>query len=75
MFHNCINELTPCTTEEKLCSSKGFVASEDIMSSAYGKRRSPKKSVDSRGSCVGMLSIEHTNTPGPLKLKQRVTCT
>lgn len=42
------------------------------MSKAYGYRRLPKKSVDSRGSCVGMLSIEHTRTPGPLKLKSKI---
>lgn len=35
---------------------------------AYGSTRFPNKSVDSIGSCVGILSIEHTNTPEPLKL-------
>lgn len=65
----CIVIFTPCITGEKLCSSKGFVASEFIISSEYGNRSSPKKSVDSLGSCVGILSIEHTKTPGPLKLE------
>lgn len=38
------------------------------MSLVWGISRSPKRSVDSRGNCVGILSIEHTRTPGPLKL-------
>lgn len=38
------------------------------MSLVCGSSNSPNKSVDSRGNCVGMLSIEHTKTPGPLKL-------
>ena len=31
----------------------------------------PKKSVASRGICAGMLSIEHTRTPSPAKLKHK----
>lgn len=38
------------------------------MSFVCGMSNSPNKSVDSRGNCVGILSIEHTSTPGPLKL-------
>ena len=35
----------------------------------YGQSKSPKKSVASKGSCVGILSMEQTKTPGPAKLK------
>lgn len=34
----------------------------------YGYNKYPKKSVASNGNCVGILSIEHTKTPGPEKL-------
>lgn len=61
--------LTWYTDEQKLCSSKGFVASDSKISIAYGKSKSPKKSVDSLGNCVGILSMEQTKIPGPLKLQ------
>lgn len=34
----------------------------------YGYNKYPKKSVASNGNCVGILSMEHTRTPGPEKL-------
>lgn len=34
----------------------------------YGYNKYPKKSVASNGNCVGILSMEHTKTPGPEKL-------
>lgn len=36
----------------------------------WGISSSPKNSVDSRGNCAGMLSIEHINTPLPEKLRK-----
>ena len=41
------------------------VASDTSMSFTCGNKRSPKKSVASSGSWVGMLSIEQIRTPGP----------
>lgn len=60
--------LTPRTAGEKSWSSSGLVASDWSIFIAYGSTKFPNKSVDSIGSWVGILSIEHTNTPDPLKL-------
>jgi len=62
------DRLTPKTAGEKAWSSSGLVASDWSIFMAYGSTKFPNKSVDSIGSCVGILSIEHTNTPDPLKL-------
>ena len=61
----------PWMTLENFSSSNERLAFDDRTSKMCGSSRSPKKSVASRGNCVGMLSIEHTRQPGPLKLKIR----
>ena len=38
----------------------------------YGSSLPPKRSVDSRGSCAGMLSMEEMTIPGPDILKDNI---
>ena len=58
----------PSMTLVNLWSSNGRLASDWRTSKMCGSSKSPKKSVASLGNCVGMLSMEQTKIPGPLKL-------
>ena len=39
----------------------------------YGSSLAPKRSVDSRGSCAGMLSMDEMTIPGPDMLHDDAT--